>query len=145
VDVLRIAKDSAAKVVNRAHPAIYRLTGRRVGANLGGAPVLLLTTTGRKSGKQRTVPLLFLRDGTDLVVVASYGGDDRAPAWFHNLVAEPNVVAEVEGHRQKLRAAVADPATKQRLWPQLVQMYRGYDRYQRRTKRDIPVVLLSRR
>jgi deazaflavin-dependent oxidoreductase (nitroreductase family) len=144
-NLLRIAKDGAAKIVNRVHPAIYRMSGRRVGASLGQAPVLLLTTIGAKSGKERTVPLLFLRDGKDMAVVASYCGDDRSPAWYHNLIANPLVTAEVDGNRVELRATVADPATKARLWPKLVEMYGGYAKYQRKTERDIPVVLLKPR
>jgi deazaflavin-dependent oxidoreductase (nitroreductase family) len=144
-NLLRAAKDGAAKVVNRIHPAIYRMSGRRVGASLGQAPVLLLTTVGAKSGKERTAPLLFLRDGKDIVVVASYGGDDRSPAWYHNLIANPLVTAEVDGNRVELHASVADSATKARLWPKLVEMYGGYAKYQRRTERDIPVVLLRPR
>jgi deazaflavin-dependent oxidoreductase (nitroreductase family) len=89
--------------------------------------------------------LLFLRDGNDFAIVAGYGGDDRSPAWFHNLIANPLVSAEIEGNRHELRAKVADAATKARLWPKLVEMYGGYAKYQRRTKRDIPVVVLSPR
>jgi deazaflavin-dependent oxidoreductase (nitroreductase family) len=145
MDVLRTAKDSAAKVVNRLHPALYRATGRRVGAHLGQAPVMLLTTVGRKSGKERTVPLIFLRQGDDAVIVASYGGDDRSPAWYHNLVANPLVTVEADGNKRELRAVVADAATKAKYWPELVAMYPGYEKYQKRTKREIPVVVLTKR
>src|SRR5258706_2456891 len=91
-------KDRASWVVNRVHPALYRLSGRRLGAKLGEAPVLLLTTKGRQSGKERTVPLLFLRDGAAVVIVASYAGDDRSPAWVHNLMANPDANAEIDRH-----------------------------------------------
>ncbi|MGQ0623787.1 MAG: nitroreductase family deazaflavin-dependent oxidoreductase [Sporichthyaceae bacterium] len=143
MNLLSCAKDSAAKVVNRVHPFLVRRTGGRVGGSLRKAPVVLLTTTGRKSGKERTVPLIFLRDGQDVVIVASYGGDDRSPAWFHNLVADPQVSIEIDGMRTSMQARVADPATKARLWPELVRMYSGYASYQKRTEREIPVVLLS--
>jgi F420H(2)-dependent quinone reductase len=141
----RQLKDGGARVINRLHPLVYHLSGRRIGAKFAKAPVLLLTTTGRKSAKGRTIPLLFLRDDAAVVIVASYGGDDRSPAWFHNLVANPDVTAEIDGHRHSLRATVADAATKARLWPRLVQMYPGYASYQQRTKREIPVVLLKPR
>lgn len=143
--VTRVLKDGGAWAINRLHPAIYRRSGQRFGARLGSAPVLLLTTTGRKSGKERTVPLLFMRDGNALVIVASYAGDDRSPAWFHNLVANPAVTAEVDGHHRRLQAAVADADTRARLWPRLVEMYQPYAGYQQRTEREIPVVLLTPR
>jgi deazaflavin-dependent oxidoreductase (nitroreductase family) len=140
-----VAKDKAAKFFGGLHATLIRRTGGKVGGNFRGAPVLLLKTVGRKSGQERTSPLLFLRDGADLVVVASYGGDDRSPAWFHNLVANPEVSAEVQGKTVHLRATVADPATKARLWPELLTMYKTYDSYQKKTDREIPVVVLSPR
>jgi deazaflavin-dependent oxidoreductase (nitroreductase family) len=139
------AKDKAAKLVAGLHAAVIRRSGGKVGQKFRGAPVLLLTTTGRKSGQARTSPLLYLRDGADLAVVASYGGDDRFPAWYHNLVANPEVTAELEGTKVELRASVADAATKARLWPELTKMYKTYDSYQKKTDREIPVVLLSPR
>jgi deazaflavin-dependent oxidoreductase (nitroreductase family) len=124
---------------------VIRRSGGKVGGRFRGAPVLLLTTTGRKSGRPRTTPLLYLRDGDDIAVVASYGGDDRFPAWYHNLVANPEVSAEVDGRQLQLRASVADAATKARLWPELLKMYASYESYQQKTDREIPVVLLSPR
>jgi deazaflavin-dependent oxidoreductase (nitroreductase family) len=140
-----VAKDKAAKLLGGLHAIVIRRSGGKFGQKFRGAPVLLLTTTGRKSGQARTSPLLYLRDGQDLVVVASYGGDDRFPAWYHNLVANPEVSAEVEGTKVELRASVADAATKARLWPELTRMYKTYDSYQKKTDREIPVVLLSPR
>lgn len=140
-----VAKDKAAKLFGGLHATLIRRSGGKVGGKFRGAPVLLLTTTGRKSGQARTSPLLYLRDGDNLVVVASYGGDDRYPAWYHNLVANPEVSAEVDGDKVQLRASVADAATKARLWPELVKMYKTYDSYQKKTDREIPVVLLSPR
>lgn len=135
-------KDGAAQAITRLHSCLYRRTNGKVGSRFRKAPVLLLTTTGRKSGKARTAPLLYLRDGERLVVVASYGGDDRSPAWFHNLVADPTVTVDVQGIRREMRAEVASAADKDRLWPRLVKMYGGYATYQKRTAREIPVVLL---
>jgi deazaflavin-dependent oxidoreductase (nitroreductase family) len=139
------AKDKAAKVFGGLHATVIRRSGGKFGQKFRGAPVLLLTTTGRKSGQLRTSPLLYLRDGANLAVVASYGGDDRFPAWYHNLVANPDVSAEFDGKKHDLRASVADSATKARLWPELTKMYKTYDSYQKKTDREIPVVLLSPR
>jgi F420H(2)-dependent quinone reductase len=138
-------KDTLAKTFAGLHTTVIRRSKGRFGGTFKKAPVLLLTTTGAKSGKERTVPLLYLRDGQDLAVVASYGGDDRSPAWFHNLTANPEVSAEFEGQTQQLRASVADAGTKARLWPELIKMYKTYDNYQQKTEREIPVVLLSPR
>ncbi|HZE65893.1 MAG TPA: nitroreductase family deazaflavin-dependent oxidoreductase [Sporichthyaceae bacterium] len=138
-------KDTIAKTFAGLHTALIRRSGGRFGKTFKKAPVLLLTTTGRKSGQPRTSPLLYLRDGQDLAVVASYGGDDRYPAWFHNLTANPEVSAELEGKKVELRASVADAATKARLWPDLLTMYKTYESYQKKTDRELPVVLLSPR
>lgn len=139
------AKDKASKLAAGLHATVIRRSGGKIGQKFRGAPVLLLTTTGRKSGQSRTSPLLYLRDGADLAVVASYGGDDRFPAWYHNLVANPEVSAEVDGKKVQLRASVADAATRARLWPELLTMYKTYESYQKKTDREIPVVLLSPR
>jgi deazaflavin-dependent oxidoreductase (nitroreductase family) len=139
----REAKDGLAWVANRVHPALLRASKGKVGAKLGKAPVLLLTTTGRRSGKERTVPLLYLAEGERLVVVASYGGDDRSPAWFLNLTDTPAATVELDGVRRPVTASVADAAEKERLWPRLLEIYRYYDNYQRKTDRDIPVVWLD--
>ena len=145
------ARDVAiGNVVIRAMSAlntwVYRLTGGRIGGKFpGGAPVLLLTTTGRKSGKARTTPLIYLRDGSDLVVVASKGGMDHHPLWYHNLVANPEVAVELENETFPLRARTADAADRARLWPKLCAVYPDYQVYQERTDREIPVVVLSPR
>jgi len=117
--------------------------GRLGGRFLRGAPVLLLTATGRKSGAARTTPLLYLRDGERLVVVASKGGFSSHPLWYHNVEANPHVQVELGGERRAMRAQRASEAEKQALWPRLVAMYRDFDDYQARTDRDIPVVILS--
>lgn len=105
-------------------------------------PVLLLTTTGRKSGKQHTVPLLYLADGTNLVLVASNGGAAKHPAWWLNLQAHPDVKIEIMSKRIVVTAKNATPEEKQRLWPLVTTMYSGYSGYQAITDRDIPLVLL---
>jgi deazaflavin-dependent oxidoreductase (nitroreductase family) len=131
------------RAVNAAHNTIYRLSGGKVGGRFGKAPVLLLTTRGRRSGKSRTTPLLYLEDGGDLAVVASKGGSPRHPAWFHNLRANSDVEVEVGRRRERRRARVATPEERERLWPQVVDLYGSYASYQDKTTREIPVVILE--
>ncbi len=107
------------------------------------APALLLTTIGRKSGQPRTTPVLYLRDGTDIVVVASKAGLPNHPLWYLNLEANPNVEVEVDGRKMAMLARRATEEEKQRLWPGLVERYPDFANYQSRTDRDIPVVFLS--
>ena len=131
-------------VVSRIHVALFRLTRGRIGSHLGkGLPVLLLTTTGRKSGKQRTTPLLYIEDGGRYVVVASVGGAPKHPAWYLNLRDDPRATLEVGGRRLAVQAETAGPEERERLWHGLTAMYPTYDRYQARTTREIPVVVLT--
>ncbi len=136
-------KDRVARVVTTAHIAVYRVTGGRVGGRLGGMPVLLLTTVGRRTGRRRTVPLTYFTDGDAVVLVASYGGDDRDPRWYGNLRAHPQVEVTQGRWRRTLVARDATPDERARLWPRITATYRGYDRYQRRTTRSIPLVVLG--
>lgn len=132
------------RFMSKANTAVFRRTGGRVGARFpGGAPVCLVTTTGRRSGEPRTVPLLYLRRGDDVVIVASKGGWSSHPAWFHNVVADPNVTVQIGRRTRSMVARVADAEEKAELWPALVEMYGAYDDYQARTERDIPVVICS--
>ena len=129
------------------HRALLRLTGGRVGAQLGTMPVVELTTIGRSSGATRTA--LLTVPATDpstgaLIVIASRGGDDAQPAWYLNLVAEPRVGIATPGeHPRPFLARTADPDERARWWPLAVRAYRGYAQYQRRTSREIPVVILE--
>jgi deazaflavin-dependent oxidoreductase (nitroreductase family) len=116
----------------------------RVGAAFPhGVDVCLLTTTGRKSGEQRVVPLLYLPQGDSLVVVASTGGMPKNPAWFWNIKANPRCEVQVMGKKWNGIARVADEAERAELWPKLVEMYFDYDNYSRWTDRVIPVVVLD--
>ena len=136
----------AIRVMSALNVWLYRLTSGRIGGRFRhGAPVLLLTTVGRRSGASRVAPLLHLRDGERLVIVASKGGMSHHPTWYLNLQANPDVEVEVGGERRKMRARTADAAERAALWPRLVAMYRDYDDYQARTDREIPVVILSPR
>lgn len=132
------------KVMSALNTWAYRATGGRLGGRfLRGAPVLLLTTTGRKSGMPRTAPLLYIQEGNAYVVVASKGGMSHHPDWFKNLLANPRVEVEVGRQKMTMLARRAAAAEKAGLWPKLVKMYSNYDDYQARTRRDIPVVILS--
>ncbi len=125
-----------------AHGFLYRATGGRIGARMRGAPILLLTTTGRTSGKARTTPLLYLADGGQYVIVASNSGSDRHPGWWLNLRRDPRATVRIGPKAHKVRAMRADAEEKARLWPLLTATYAFIARYQQATSRDIPVVVL---
>jgi deazaflavin-dependent oxidoreductase (nitroreductase family) len=131
------------RAMSRVNVWLYRKTNGRVGSRLRGAPVLLLTTTGRSSGELRTTPLLYLRDGEAYVVVASFGGSPNHPAWFLNIQANPEVEIQVGAERSARRARAASEQERERLWPTVVAMYPAYANYQTKTTRRIPVVLLE--
>ena len=138
--------------VGRAHVWVYRKTGGRIGGKwrIGAGfrkpvPTLLLEHRGRKSGTRFTVPLLYVADGDDLVVVASQGGRPEHPQWYRNLVANPDVEVQVGPRRRGVRAVVADPERRTLLWPKLVDAYADFDTYQDWTEREIPVVVLTPR
>jgi deazaflavin-dependent oxidoreductase (nitroreductase family) len=136
-------KDLGFRYVPRLHRALMGLTGGRFVGSFGGMPVIVLTTTGRKSGLQRaTVLTPPIIEDSRVVLVASKGGDDRNPEWFLNLQAHPDVEIAVKGQDPKAyRARVATAEEKAELWPQIVSAYKGYAGYQKRTSRDIPVVI----
>jgi deazaflavin-dependent oxidoreductase (nitroreductase family) len=125
------------------HQRLFEATDGRI-TWLGGLPVLLLRTTGRKTGVERTAALVYLQDGKDLVIVASNGGSDTSPAWLGNLEKTPTVGVQIGRQRRKMHARIADPAERARLWPLVNEQNAGrYDVYQSRTKRKIPLVILS--
>jgi deazaflavin-dependent oxidoreductase (nitroreductase family) len=130
----------------RAHVLTYRLTGGLVGHRIPGVPqVLLLDHVGAKSGRKRTTPLSYLEDGEDVVIVASKGGYPKHPAWLHNLRANPDTTIQVGSRRTPVRARVASAEERKRLWPKVVDLYSGYQGYQDRTDREIPLVVLEPR
>jgi deazaflavin-dependent oxidoreductase (nitroreductase family) len=140
------------RYVGRAQVWIYRKTGGRIGGKwrIGAGfrkpvPTLLLDHVGRKSGTTFTVPLLYVRDGADVVVVASQGGRPEHPQWYRNLVANPDTQIQIGMQRSAVHAVVADAAQRKRLWPILVDAYADFDTYQSWTDREIPVVLLKPR
>ncbi len=128
------------------HAAVYRASHGLIGHRLPGfPPVLLLDHVGAKSGAKRTSPLAYLRDGENVVLVASKGGYPKNPAWFHNLLANPDTTVQIGSSRKTVHAHAARPAERKRLWPKVVELYGGYDDYQRRTEREIPLVILEPR
>jgi F420H(2)-dependent quinone reductase len=141
--------DRSWPLLNRlvlAHVALYRVSGGWLGEHVPGlGPMLLLDHVGAKSLQQRTTPLVYTRDGEDLVLVASKGGHPRNPAWFHNLMAHPDTTVQVGHTRRLVHARLAQPDERKRLWPLVVKTYGGYEGYQRRTDREIPLVVLEPR
>lgn len=132
------------RFVTRLHETIFRVSGGRVLGRAAGMPVVMLTTTGRRSGRKHTSMLTTpARLGEGIVLVASYGGNDRHPAWFLNLQANPEVDVVMREHSGPMRARVASREEKAALWPQVVAAYGDYAVYQQRTERDIPLVVLE--
>jgi len=131
------------RVFWRVHRAFMRLTGGRFG-RVGPMPALLLTTKGRKSGERRDVALNYLREGDAYVVVASYTGEGRDPAWWRNLKSNPEGLLTVAGKHVSVRARETDGAERDRLWARFVETDPAYAEYQRRTGRRLAVVLLER-
>lgn len=133
---------AAQRWVTRLHSSAYRASGGRVGGRLVKCPVLLLITKGRRSGRERTTPLLYLKDGENLVVVASNGGAASHPDWWMNLAANPEADVEISRKKLKVRAEEVEGGEKRRLWARVVEMYPSYATYQRKTDREIPVIVL---
>jgi len=146
MDMQQYLADVGLKTMSQVHRAIVHLSGGRLLGSAFGMPVVELHTVGRKSGLPRSTMLTApVIDGDRLVLVASKGGDDRDPDWYRNLMAHPEVEVTVDGRRRPMLARRASAAEKAELWPRVVAAYRGYGSYQRRTERDIPVVILEPR
>lgn len=129
-----------------AHVALYRRSGGRLGHRPPGLPqMLLLDHVGARSGVRRTSPLVYARDGENYLLVASKGGYSRHPAWFHNLKANPDTTIQVGRRVLRVHAHVANDEERARLWPLCVAVYRGFEGYQARAGRTIPLVVLSPR
>lgn len=136
-------KDPAVRRWSRFHTYLYRATRGLLGGRLVDNDMLLLTTVGHITGRPHTVPLLYLRDGERLVIIASYGGRPDHPAWYHNLMAEARVGVQVNGDRMEMKALTATPDEREIWWPRIEAAYDGYSAYQSRTDRVIPVVFLE--
>ena len=132
------------KLFSKLHVFLYRASGGRIGGRFKAAPVLLLTTTGRKTGKQRTTPLLYAEDAGRYVVVASVGGAPKHPAWYLNLREDERATIRVGGRTLAVRGETAAPEERARLWAVMTRIYGPYDDYQAKTSREIPIVILRR-
>jgi deazaflavin-dependent oxidoreductase (nitroreductase family) len=128
----------------KVHTGLYRATGGVIGHKFPGQPpLLLLDNVGAKTGAKRTTPLAYVPDGDNVIIVASKGGHDRNPAWFHNLKANPDTVVQIGSERRRVHARVATPDERERLWPKAVAINKGYASYQAKTAREIPLVILE--
>ena len=131
------------RALSRIHGRVYRLSSGRIFARIAGMPVLLLTTTGRESGKPRTATLTYFQYGADLVVIGSFGGSDLPPAWWLNLQHDPRASVLIGRTTSNVTARAATAEEHTRLWPLVTKTNPGYARYQERTARPIPIVLLA--
>jgi F420H(2)-dependent quinone reductase len=147
MDLLQLA-DKSWPLLSRVaagHTTVYRATNGLLGHRFPfGPPALLLEHVGARSGIRRTTPLVYTTDGDDLVLVASKGGYPKHPAWYHNLVANPGTVVQVGAERRRVRARVAGQAERDRLWQLVLRTYSGFQTYQDRAGREIPLVVLER-
>jgi deazaflavin-dependent oxidoreductase (nitroreductase family) len=147
---IRLSGTVIAWIYAHAHVLLYKLTGGRFGARIrgergvGDPPVLLLTTRGRRSGKARTTPLLYLERGDELVVMAANAGNPRHPEWWMNLCAEPHASVQIGGERRPVVASEVAGPQREETWRRYARMYPAVDVYQRATARRIPLVTLRR-
>jgi deazaflavin-dependent oxidoreductase (nitroreductase family) len=135
----------ALKLGSSVHAGVYRATGGKLFGRMGKSPILLLNTVGRRSGKERSTPLLYVVDGEDFVIIASKGGAPTHPAWYLNLMANQDATVEVGDRRVRVRAEEVDGEEKVRLWRKMADMYPTYDDYQKKTQREIPLLVLHPR
>jgi deazaflavin-dependent oxidoreductase (nitroreductase family) len=133
------------KISTKLHVAIFRTTKGRLMGTFDDAPLLVLHHRGAKTGQPRQTPIIYLEDGANLVVVASMGGQDKNPSWFHNLGAHPDVEVEIRGERRPVTARRATQAEADALWPRLLRMWPAWETYKTRTDREFPVFLLEPR
>lgn len=137
--------DAGLKAVGRLNVPLYRTSRGRLFGSIGGSPVLLITTTGRRSGQRRTAPVIYMADGERMIVIGSNAGNSRAPAWSLNLQADPSAEVQIGGRRRAVRARVAEGAEREDLWRRFADRYSGFDDYAKRTDRDIALFVLEPR
>jgi len=136
-------KPRTIRLIGRLHAWLWKLTGGGLGDLFGRAPFMMLITRGRKTGRERTTPVLYLQYGADLIVVGSFGGNDVHPAWYLNLEQRPEAEVIINGERRRLLAHKVSLEEKEIIWPQLITMYPNFAVYQQRTRREIPLLRLS--
>lgn len=136
-------RDTNVKLLSALHTFLYRATTGRVGRRLADNDILLLTTTGRATGRKHTVPLLYLREGSRLVVIASYGGRPNDPEWYRNLLATPQASVQILGECREIQATTMTDGERSEWWPKVVAAYSDYAVYQSRTDRQIPLIWLE--
>ena len=136
-------KPRTIRLIGRAHAWGWKLAGGKLGNSFGRVPFMMLTTKGRKTGRPRTTPVLYLQDGADLIVVGSFGGHDMHPAWYLNLERCPEAEVIIKGERRQLFAHKVSPGEKKLIWPRLIKLYPDFNLYQQRTTREIPLLRLS--
>ena len=135
----------ALRASGKLNVPIYRLSRGRIGGKVGRAPVLLLTSTGRRSGQLRTAPVLFMQDDANVIVIGSNAGNKNEPAWSYNLKANPDADIQIRGTRRPVRARVSEGEERERLWKAMNSHYEGFEDYSERTSRDIAVFVLEPR
>ena len=138
-------KPRTIRLIGRLHVWLWKLTGGKLGNAFGRAPLMLLTTRGRKTGRERTTPVLYLQNGADLIVVASFGGNDMHPRWYLNLEFCPEAEVIINRERRPIFAGTVSPEERKRIWPRLINLYPNFAIYQQRTGREIPLLRLSER
>lgn len=121
----------------------YRLTSGAIGGRMAGLNVMLLTTTGRKTGQPRVTPLGYFKEGANFVIIASNAGAEKNPAWFYNLKSNPQVKIQIGKQELTARAQVVDSEKRNQMWSELVKMAPAYKKYEKQTKREIPLVILQ--
>ena len=133
------------RLAGKMNIPVYRATRGRVWGKVGKAPVLLLTSTGRRSGQQRTAPVVYLADNGNVIVIGSNAGNKNEPGWSFNLKANPDAHVEIGGEHRDVRARVAQGEERERLWKAMNVQYAGFDDYEAKTSRDIAVFVLEPR
>lgn len=133
------------KVYSKVNVFMYQLTGGRILGKLAGRPVMLVTMTGAKTGKERTIPLMYVPYKEGVIVVGSQGGAPKSPVWVKSIQKNPDVTVQYKGKKMQLRARQVDDAEKAEVWPVCVEHYHEYDDYQNRTDRNIPVFICEPR
>lgn len=137
--------DAGLRWVGKVNTPLYRLSGGRLGGKIAKAPVLLLTTTGRRSGQPRTAPVVYLAEGERMVVINTNAGNERIPAWSLNLMDNPEAEVEIGRERRRVRARIADGEERADLWRKHNVQYSGFDRYEQKLSREISVFVLEPR